>query len=197
MKALFAAGKKGRSGSPQLPNEGSVEDDDDIGVVGSGSQITLFSVMTPPSALYAIKNPTADLSRYQLRVITEPVRRPKKPYKRVYKVTTVGRDNLEREILSDPDDPDLNIVFTLGMSFIRGKFGGSVTRAGLLLLEWAFLRGLDFTYREKRVIAAAHWDCWQLQGLAGEVFHLKRSRELYEQILELPEFGHDISVWLE
>ena len=31
MKALLAAGKKGRSGSPQLPNEGSVDDDDDIG----------------------------------------------------------------------------------------------------------------------------------------------------------------------
>jgi tetratricopeptide (TPR) repeat protein len=123
--------------------------------------------------------------------------RPPKPYKRAFVVTTVGRDNMEREILSDPDDPDLSVIAKLGMSFINGRFGLAVTRAGCLLMEWAYLRGLEFNYKEKRIVAKSHWNVWQEQGLAAEYYHLKRSKELYDQIIYLPEYKHDTAVHIE
>ena len=192
---MFRGLFRGDKGSPQL---GGLEESSIVSLaeLGGGSVVSnMLSVMTPPFAA-GEEDQISMMRNYRKRPFT-PHPRPKKPYKRAFLVTTVGRDNLEREILSDPDDPDLNIVFTLGMTFVRCKFTGSVTRAGLLLLEWAYLRGLEFTYREKLVVARAHWETYTSQGVAGEIYHLKRSRELYEQILELPEFKNDIIPWTE
>ena len=163
---------------------------DDGPLSGGGSIVSLTSLtslMTPPWAA-----PPQNARRAFMR---HP--RPKTPYKRVYLVTTAGRDNLEREILSDLDEPDLNLVVALGMSFINANFSGQITRAGALLIEWAWLRGLEFTYREKRLMAHAHWEIWQQQGLSAELYHLKRSCSLFEEILELPAFIEEISVWTE
>lgn len=153
------------------------------------SLTSMTSLMTPPPF-------THTQTHYDQRTFTRHPR-PTRKYKRVYLITTVGRDNLEREILSDLEEPDLNLVMALGMSFIRANFRGKITRAGALLIEWAWLRGLEFTYKEKRLMAHAHWEIWQQQGLSGELYHLKRSCCLFEEILDLPAYVEDISVWTE
>ena len=155
--------------------------------LASGSLASYLTIMTPPFGV----EPYSERRRFVRK------ERPKKLYKRVYLITTAGRDNLEREILSDLEEPDLNIVVALGMSFVRANFHGQITRAGSLLIEWAYLRGFDFTYKEKRLMAHAHFDIWQQQGLSGELYHLKRSRSLFEEILELPAFSQDMPTWTE
>ncbi len=65
-----------------------------------------------------------------------------------------------------------------------------------MLLEWAYMRGVDYSAKEARIIARAHLEVWFWQGVAAEPFHLHRGRELYEVVLKVPELAQDPAVWI-
>jgi len=115
------------------------------------------------------------------------LKRPEKPYKRAHYVPLNGRVALAEAIIRGGAEPDLNYVMKLGMHLLLAHFDHDSFRVGALLLEWAYARGVDFTLKEQRTLAKAHHQVFLAQGLYGEQYNLRRSRELFLDLLQKAE----------
>jgi hypothetical protein len=159
-----------------------------VGSIGSASLETEEDAFSLSSLLSDGKQ----ASQQQQQMMASPskkaffrrLQRPAKPLKRAHYVQTNGRDALEMEIINAGNKPDLNFIMKLGMHLIQGNFNWSATRGGTMLLEWAHLRGIDFTAKEERCVAKAHLDIYMGAGIYGEPYHLQRAKHLYLKLID-------------
>ena len=112
------------------------------------------------------------------------LKRPKKSYKRAHYVPVNGRDELVRQIQMGNAVPNLDYVMKLGMHLITGKFDYQSLTAGACLMEWANVRGVDFTMQEQILLAKTHHEIFMNMDLYGEQYNLRRSKELFKDVLD-------------
>jgi tetratricopeptide (TPR) repeat protein len=95
-----------------------------------------------------------------------------------------------RKNLSNPDWEVVNKLSTgLFHSSDSGSKGyGATLYAALALKEWLLVNhhNVDgnFQRQETLTLARGHLEVWLVKGVAAEMYHLKRSRELYERYFE-------------
>lgn len=154
-----------------------------VGSLGSASFETEEDAFSLGSLLSDGKQSAQQIPSPSKKSFFMRLERPAKPFKRAHYVQTNGRDALELEIINAGNKPDLNFIMKLGMHLVQGKFNWAATHGGTMLLEWAHLRGIDFTAKEERCIAKAHLDIYMGAGIYAEPYHLQRAKQLYLKLI--------------
>ena len=112
------------------------------------------------------------------------LQRPEKAFKRAHFVPLNGRVALEEAIIKGGNEPDLNFVIKLGFHLVKAHFSRESQRLGALMMEWSYIRGVDFTLKEQLTLARAHYMIYLEQGIFCEQFNIRRSKELYLDLLK-------------
>jgi len=100
------------------------------------------------------------------------------------------------QIQSNIHDPDWEVVVRLNNSLFNsvdtsGKGSSSTLFVALALKEWMLAHGHLGDMQHKRqdtlTLARGHLEIWLMKGVAAEIYHLRRSNELYRAYFK--EFG--------
>jgi hypothetical protein len=97
----------------------------------------------------------------------------------------------------------LEEIKKLGLSYLYNSNRDKTNRilyikVGLLLLEWANNNSVVFDIPELHLFAKTQRDFWLISGISSDQFNIRRSQDLYENLIKrMGVYPEAPNVWLE
>jgi len=114
------------------------------------------------------------------------------------------RHSVLETILKDLDNVNPNVVMTLGLKLLTEGWGSKLSSQsskdiyiGALLVDWAWLHGVEVDKADLVSTARAHCEVWRTTGIAADWYNLSRARILYEEALKHLEYVIDLDTMVD